>query len=146
MLFRILGVRWEAVGFYRKIKNVIDYTSFDATTSQDVYGNLPGSVDVKGAQLVLSAIISDELSGSASFSISESVNSVSGKQIDNIPTRLGKLLLDYHPQNSRFGFTASVNYVGPLNDTALGATQSIGNYAVIDLGGRVFMGDARHHR
>ena len=35
-------LKWEVIGFYRLIKNLIDFQSFDAATDQDVFGNVPG--------------------------------------------------------------------------------------------------------
>jgi len=47
-----------------------------------------------------------------------------------------------------FGFTAALNYVGEVHDTLGGGIgrQKYGNYVVVDLSGRVFFDQERHHR
>ncbi len=39
-------VNWEVIGFARNISNLIDYATFDSTTNQEVFGNVPGTVTV----------------------------------------------------------------------------------------------------
>jgi outer membrane cobalamin receptor len=57
----VVPLKWELIGFYRDIKNLIDFQSFDAATEQDVFGNVPGSVIVRGAEITLSAPITADV-------------------------------------------------------------------------------------
>jgi vitamin B12 transporter len=139
------NVHWEVVGFYRDVKNLIDFVDFDPITNQDVFGNVPGTVKVRGGEFILDAALNDDLSGSFSYTYSQSHDST-GQQINRVPEQLVKALVDYHPMNQFFGFSASVNYVGSVFDTPIGSRENYGNYWVVDLGARVFFDRDRHHR
>src|SRR5258708_30147399 len=56
------SMKWELIGFYRDIKNLIDFETFDANTDQDVFGNVQGTVGVSAGQLALERSLSDSLS------------------------------------------------------------------------------------
>jgi len=139
------NVHWEVVGFYRDVKNLIDLVDFDSSTNQDVFGNLPGTVRVRGGEFVLDAAWNDDLSGSFSYTYSESHDSA-GEHINRVPEQLVKALADYHPADQFFGLFASVSYVGSVFDTPIGVRENYGKYAVVDLGARVFFDRDRHHR
>ena len=140
------SVRWELVGFFRDITNLIDFATFDDVTEQDVFGNVPGTVRVRGGEFVLDTAISDEWSGNFSFTYNQARDS-SHLQIDRVPETLGKATVDYHPMNMPFGLTASLNYVGTTHTTVGGIGRvGYGGYAVFDFSGRVFLDTARHHR
>jgi len=89
--------RWELIGFVCRIDNQINLVDFDSTTGQEIFGNVPGHVDVHGGEFVLDAAFTDEISGSARFTLSRSENSITHLQINRVPQSLGKLVLDYHP-------------------------------------------------
>ena len=141
-------LRWEAIYFHRDVKDLIDLDTFDESTDQDVFGNLPGTVHVNGGEFVVNAAVNDDISLNGSFTFSSSKNSETNQQIDRVPEQLGQASLDYHPMNSMFGATMSLNYVGELHDTLGGGIgrQKYGNYVVLDLSGRVFFDQDRHHR
>src|SRR5215831_12993984 len=58
--------RWEAIGFYREIKNRIGLVDFDPVTNQDLFGNLPGRVNVSGGEFVVDAVITPDFSANGS--------------------------------------------------------------------------------
>jgi outer membrane cobalamin receptor len=143
------SLKWELIGFYRDIKNLIDFQSFDAGTGQDVFGNVPGSVITQGAEVTLDAVFSAALSSNFSATYSKARQSGSNEQFDKIPETQLKAGIDYHPSGVRYGATANVVYVGNLDGEPLGAGNGrygYGDYAVVDLGGRIFLDAARHQR
>jgi vitamin B12 transporter len=135
---------WEIVGFARDIKNMIGLVDFDTATNQDLFGNLPGAVRVRGGEFILDAAITPDLSASASYTHSDSHDS-SHQQIRRVPTDLAKATLDYHPMNW-FGLFASVNYFGDTFDTLGGIRAKYGDAAVVDIGARFFIGPDNRHR
>jgi len=144
----ILGAnmfRWEIVGFARDIKNQIGIQSFDSTTNQDVFGNTPGTVRVRGGEFILDATITSDISSTFSYTHSDAKDSTN-LQIRRVPRDLAKATLDYHPMGSPFGLFASVNYFGDTFETLGGIREKYGDVAVFDIGGRVFLDMERHHR
>jgi vitamin B12 transporter len=142
----IPGVQWEAIGFYRDVKDLIDLDTFDSTTNQDVFGNIRGTVRTRGFEFIVDAALGEDLSGQVSYTLSSVENSTTGLQINRVPRQLAKAVVDYHPAGQPFGLTASFNYVGDTFDTPGGMRTQYGDYAAIDLGGRVFLDQDRHHR
>jgi vitamin B12 transporter len=143
------AARWELIGFYRVIKNLIDYQSSDPRTNQDVFGNVPGNVTVRGLEVTLDAPIAAALSGNFSATYSHSRQSGSDLQFDQIPVTQVKLGLDYHPSDLPFGATLNVVYLGDIDAEPFGAGNGrygYGNYTVADLGGRIFIDRARRQR
>jgi vitamin B12 transporter len=141
-------LRLEGIFFYRDVKNLIDLDTFDDNTNQDVFGNIAGTVRVRGGEFVVNAAVTNDISLQGSFTFNEAKNSETDLQINRVPEQLGQATFDYHPMNSMFGFTASLNYVGKVHDTLGGGIgrQEYGNYVVVDLSGRVFLDQDRHHR
>jgi outer membrane cobalamin receptor len=142
-------LKWELIGFYRDINNLINYQSFDAATNQDVFGNVPGNVIVQGAEVTLSATITEDLSASFDTTYSHARQSGSDLQFDQVPVTQSKVNLDYHPSALPLGASITVVNLGDLDDEPLGAGNGrygYGNYTVLDLGGRVFLGSSRHQR
>jgi vitamin B12 transporter len=140
------SLRWEIIGFARDIKNLIDFDTFDPITNQDVFGNVAGTVKVRGAELVLDAALGDEFSGNFSYTFNDA-HDPSHQQIDRVPEQIGKATLDYHPLNMPFGLFATLNYVGTVHTTVGGIGRvEYGDYFVVDLSGRLFLDATRHHR
>jgi vitamin B12 transporter len=139
---------WEAIYFHRDVKNLIDLDTFDDNTNQDVFGNVAGTIRVRGGEFIVNAALSDDVSLQGSFSFNEAKNSETGLQINRVPEQVGQATFDYHPVSSMFGLTASLNYVGAVHDTLGGGVgrQKYGNYFVVDLSGRIFFDQERHHR
>ena len=140
------GLHWEVIGFFRDVKDLIDYDTFDPVTNQDVFGNVPGTVRVRGGELALDGALTDEVSASASYTYS-SAKQDGGLQVNRIPRSLAKATLDYHPMRLPLGLAASMNYVGAVYDSAAGQSHvNFGNYVVFNASARVFLDKARHHR
>jgi outer membrane receptor for ferrienterochelin and colicin len=137
------------IGFYRDIKNLIDFQSFDTDTNQDVFGNVPGSVITHGLEVTLDATITDSLSGTFSATYNKARQSGSDLQFDQIPATQLKAGLDYHPSNVPYGASVNLVHLGDLDDEPLGAGNGrygYGNYTVVDFNARFFFDSARHHR
>ena len=139
------GVQWEVVGFARNVEDQIGLVDFDTNTNQDIFGNLPGTVHVRGAEFILNAAFTPDVSGTFSYTYSQSRDS-DHLQIRRVPEQLAKFALDYHPASEPFGLFASVNYVGNTFDNLGGVRTKYGNYAVFDIGARIFLDMDRHHR
>jgi outer membrane cobalamin receptor len=145
----IVPLEWELIGFYRDIKNLIDFQSFDTDTNQDVFGNAPGNVITKGAEVTLSAHITADVSANFDATYNHARETGSDLQFDQVPVALFKAGLDYHPKAVPVGATVSVVHMGDIDDEPFGAGNGrfgYGNYTVVDLGARVFLDSARHQR
>jgi outer membrane cobalamin receptor len=143
------ALKWELIGFYRVIRNLIDYQSFDPQTNQDVFGNVPGDVTVRGLELTLDAPLTAALSGNFNATYSHSRQSGSDLQIAQIPVSQVKFALDYHPGDLPIGASLSVVHVGDVDAEPFGSGNGryeYGRYTVADLGGRIFIDRARHQR
>jgi len=142
------SVRWEAISFYRLIKNLIDFQSFDAVTDQDVFGNVSDNVAVHGEEITLDGAITSVLSGNLSGTYSHSRQTGSDVQFDDIPVTQVKAGLDFHP-STRYGASLTVVHLGEIDAEPLGAGNGrtgYGNYSVVNLSGRFYLDPARHHR
>ena len=140
------GLHWEAIGFFRNVKNLIDYESFDPVTNQDVFGNVPGTVRVRGGEIAVDGALTDAVSASASYTYS-SAKQDGGLQVSRIPRSLAKAAVDYHPTDLPFGLAATLNYVGSVYDNVAGQSHvNYGNYVVVNASARVFLDKDRHHR
>jgi outer membrane cobalamin receptor len=138
---------WEAIGFYRELKNLIDYASFDATTSQAVFGNVPGTVKTRGGEVTLNAAVASWLSANVNFTYADARNSSTDTQISRVPKNLLKAGLDYHSQVQPWGSTITLNHFGTTYRTGLwDGTESYGNATVVDASARYFIGPARRQR
>jgi outer membrane cobalamin receptor len=143
------ALKWELIGFYRIITNLIDFQSFDSETNQDVFGNDPDRVTVHGAEVTLEASITTALSANFNATYSHARQSGSDLQFDQVPVALVKAGADYHPSGMPFGASINVVHVGDIDDEPLGAGDGrygYGNYTVVDLGGRIFLGGSRRQR
>jgi outer membrane cobalamin receptor len=136
-------VNWEVTGFARNIKNLINYASFDAATGQSVFGNVAGTVRVRGYEASVNAELSDAISTKVSYTHNSS-HAEGAPQLIKIPTSLAKLFLDYHPPELPIGVTLSAIYMGDVFNTVSGKRVAYGNYGVFDLSGRYFFGKDRH--
>jgi outer membrane cobalamin receptor len=142
-------LKWEVIGFYRRIENLIDFQSFDPATNQDVFGNDPATVTVHGVEATFDAAFTSALSGTLNGTYSHARQTGSDLQFDQVPVTQVKAGLDYHPAGIPFGAGATAVHVGNLDDEPMGAGNGrygYGNYTVLDLGARFFLDSARHQR
>jgi outer membrane cobalamin receptor len=143
------SLKWEAIGFYRRIRNLIDYQSYDAATHQDVFGNVAGEVSVHGAEVTLELAATADLSANLNGTYSHSRETGSNLQFDQIPVSQIKAGMDYHPSTLPVGASLTAVRVGDVDDEPLGAGNGrfgYGNYTVVNLNARVFLDSARHQR
>ncbi len=143
------ALKWEATEFYRVIKNLIDYQSFDVATDQEVFGNVPGDVRVIGEELTLEARLSTALSATLDATYDHSRQSGVDYQFDQVPVTQVKAGLDYHPPGEWFGGGFTVVRVGDLDDEPFGPGDGrfgYGNYTDVDLNGRIFLDDRHRQR
>jgi outer membrane cobalamin receptor len=136
------AVRWEITGFARNVKNLIDYDTFDPVTQQDVFGNVSGTVKVRGAEVQVNADLTDALGGTISYTHNSSKLD-GGQQLDRVPKDLVKASLDWHPRNLPFGSTLDIRYTGDTSISIAGVEHSYGDYTVVDWSGRYFIDQAR---
>jgi vitamin B12 transporter len=134
----------ELTGFARDVNDLIDFETFDEVTQQDVFGNVAGTVRVRGGQVMADASVTDEISGTLAYSFN-SAKQDGGQQLDRIPKSLFKAGLDWHPANLPVGATLNVAYTGDLS-RSVGSFGEIGygNYTVVDLSGRWYLDAGRH--
>lgn len=136
------AVRWELTGFARSIKNLIDLDTFDNVTQQDVFGNVAGTVKVRGAEAQIDADLTRSWGATASVAVNSSKLD-NGQQLDRAPKQVFKGSLDFHPVDRPFGATMSFAYTGDTHVALGGVEQSYGKYTVVDLSGRWFIDPAR---
>jgi outer membrane cobalamin receptor len=137
---------WELVGFWRDVTDLIEFASFDATTQQAVFGQVPGTVRVRGAEADVRAEFPD-FSAALSYTYSHSVEA-GNQQIDAVPVQQAKATFDYHPPARPFGVTASAIFVGAEWQSGLGVgtgRAEYGRYPLVDLAARYFIDAQRHH-
>ena len=138
--------KWEVIGFYRNVKNLIDFASFDAGTDQAVFGNVAGTVGVRGAELSLDSRMSDVVSLFANYTYNHSIDPGTQVQVANIPQSLLKAGVDYHPVTQPWGGTLTVNRFGRTYQTGLwDGTEAFGEATIVNLSGRVFL-DAKQRQ
>jgi len=143
------SLNWELIGFYRDIKNLIDFASFDPNTNQDVFGNVPGTVITRGVEATLEGAITSSLSGNFSATYNKTRQTGSDLQFNQIPVTQMKLGFDYHPRAAPYGASVNIVHLGDVDDMPLGSDGGrfgYGNYTVVDLGARFFFDSRRHQR
>jgi outer membrane cobalamin receptor len=142
-----VSLQWELIGFYRDTRDLIDFATFDSTTDQDVFGNVPGKVTTRGEEAVLSAVLAEQVSMAINYTHARTTETGSSLQFDRVPKDQAKLTLDYHPKLLPVGGSLSVNHVGEVSDDVGGLGRfGYGNYTIVDLGARFFPDAARRHR
>ncbi len=135
-------LKWEAVGFYRDITDLISFDGYDPATGQSLAENIPGKVKVRGAELTLDATLTTDLSASASYTYNHA-RQTGDQQIAKVPVQQGKAMLDYHPTALPIGATVDLNYVGRVYQSVWDGFERFGNYLVVDLAARVYLDSGR---
>jgi outer membrane cobalamin receptor len=143
------SLKWEFIGFYRDIKNSIDYATFDPDANQDVFGNVAGTVITRGVEATLEGAITPSFSGNFSATYNRTRQSGSDVQFNQIPGTQVKLGFDYHPPGVPYGASVNIVHLGDVDDMPLGSDAGrfgYGNYTVVDLGARLFVDSRCHQR
>ena len=140
----------EAVGFYRQVNDLIVDVD-DGSGETTITANRPDTVRVRGASLVGSVAVTNSVSGSLGYTYSRSQrrNELAGgySALAGIPGNYVEGSIDIHPARLPFGVTFTLNSVGEMFDTVSGfGSVPVGDYAVADLSGRVFLDGRRRHR
>jgi outer membrane receptor protein involved in Fe transport len=133
------SIKWELIGFYRDIKNLIDFETFDPNTDQDVFGNVPGKVTTRGVEFTLDTAITAAFSSNFSATYNRTRQSGSDSQFKQIPVSQVKLGFDYHPAGAPYGASINIVHLGDVDDQPLGSDAGsfgYGNYTVVDIGAR----------
>jgi vitamin B12 transporter len=141
----VVGVnrlKWELIGFYRKIEDLISFDGFDPVTNQSLAENVAGEVSVHGAELALEGQLTNQLSGNLSFMV-DRARQAGDLQIARVPEQQAKLSLDFHPGGA-WGAGLALNYVGKVFQSVWDGREQFGNYVVADVTGRVYLDSARH--
>jgi vitamin B12 transporter len=140
---------WEVTAFARDIDDLISCDGTDEATDQCVFINVEGTVKVRGAAVDFTGSFSPDVSASLSYAHNRA-RADGGPQLSRIPEDVTKASLDFHPASSPFGATIAVNYVGNVsanisNFPVSGESTVVGygNYAVVDIAGRYFLGRDR---
>ena len=134
-------INWELIGFARNVKNLIAADAFD------VYQNIGGTVETRGFEVVLNGDINESFSAQASYTYASVETKDTNVQIPDTPKTLAKLGVDFHPMTMPFGLGVNVSHVGNIyRNVGSFGRQNYGNYAVVDVAGRVFLDEDRRHR
>lgn len=139
-----VALHWELIGFGRNVHNLIDFATFDPVTQQGVFGNVPRTVRVRGAEVVLDAQIAPALTVSVNYTYNHAHDDA-GQQIDQVPRDLFKAGLDYHPASQPFGMTLTLVHTGQNFITVAGNRLQYGDFTVVDLSGRYFLDPDHRH-
>ncbi|MEI9892226.1 MAG: TonB-dependent receptor [Caulobacteraceae bacterium] len=136
------AAHWAVTGFARDVTDLIDLDTFDEDTGQDVFGNVPGTVRVRGGQVEGDAALTDDVRINANYTHSDTTMD-GGRQLDRIPKDLFKAGLDWHPASLPVGASLSAAYTGAATRSVGGTSIGYGNYTVVDGSFRVFVDAAR---
>jgi len=139
----------EAIGFYRRVTDLIVDVD-DGSGETTITMNQPDVVKVQGISLVGSAAVTSAVSGSIGYTYNRTQkNELSGgyTALPGLPSNVVDGSIDVHPATLPFGATLTVNSVGKIVETVAGfGPVPSGDYAVVDLAGRVFLDRRRQHR
>lgn len=140
------GLSWEAIGFFRRVTDLIAASGFDPATNQSLFENLPGTVRVRGGTLAFDVQIAPDWSGSANTTVAIAEQD-DGLQIDKVPRQQVKAWLDWHPTALPLGATVIANYVGNVYQSFGAADREhVEGRAIFDVAARVFLDEERRHK
>jgi len=138
---------WQLTGFARKIDDLI-VDVYDLPTFPDgIYVNVDRTVKTRGLELSGTARLTDAVSARASYAYTRTRAEGAGRQFDRIPETQAKGTIAYDPADRPFGASASVLWIGDVQQTVNGFGRvNYGDYVVVDLATHVFIDKARRHR
>ncbi len=136
--------RWEVVGFYRTISDLIDYEEI----APDTYSTFNSNAEVrfKGFEVIGSAALGMGVMASGSFTYTQARAAGSNTQLQRIPETHAQASLDWAPMDRPYGFAITVSYTGEAHYTQNSTDVQYGKYAVVDLSGRYYLDADRKHR
>ncbi|MDZ4762071.1 MAG: TonB-dependent receptor [Alphaproteobacteria bacterium] len=145
---------WELTGFSRKLDDLIQIVTVpdprtpNPTDVYDTFDNAGTQVEVIGAELVMTAQLSDAVRGTFDWTHTEAEFEGSGLQVQDIPQDTAKFIVDWDPADRQFGAGLAVNYVGKIYDMVGGGVGRIehGDYVVADLNARWYLDGDRKQR
>jgi vitamin B12 transporter len=112
-----------------------------------VFGNVPGTVTVRGVEIALESSQSDSWSATLDYTYNHSIDPSTQQQVANVPTNLVKAGFDYHPAGQPWGANLTLNHFGKTIATGLwDGSEAYGNDTIVNLAGRVFLDSQRHQR
>ncbi|RSV38659.1 TonB-dependent receptor [Sphingomonas sp. ABOLE] len=138
---------WQGTVFARRIDHLIDIDTANPAYPDGIYRNSDSRVNVRGAELVLGAVIADAWHLDASYTYARARNAGSSLQRDRTPEQLARGTVAWRPRTLPIGANASVNWVGDAYTSASGfGRRNYGKYAIVDAGVHLFPDAARRHR
>ncbi|MFC4308606.1 TonB-dependent receptor domain-containing protein [Steroidobacter flavus] len=141
------AMAWQLTGFARNVDNLIDVGDGTDQFPNGRYQNLPGEVQVRGAEASISAPLGRVFRTSLSYTYSQSRPEGSDLQIARLPESYAKGSLQFTPARLPLDASATVNWVGNVYQSVSGfGRRNYGNYFVLNLAGRYYVDDARRHR
>lgn len=141
------AIAWQLTGFARDIDNLIDVGDATEEFPNGRYQNLPGEVQVRGAEASVTAPLGRAFRTSLSYTYSQSRPEGSDLQIARLPESYAKGSLQFTPVQLPLDASATVNWVGNVYQS-VGAfgRRNYGNYFTLNLAARYFVDAARRHR
>lgn len=141
------ALAWKVTGFARDIDNLIDVGYDEPAYPNGRYENVAGTVEVRGAEAALTAPLGNSFSVNTSYTYAQSRDEGSDLQRARTPLNFAKTTLRFAPPQSRVEASASLNWVGDVYQS-VGAfgRRNFGNYTAVNLAGRIYLDQARHHR
>lgn len=138
---------WQATVFARRIDHLIAIDPDNPAYPDGIYANSRSRVHVRGAELVLGAVLADAWHLDASYTLARARNAGSSLQRDRTPEQLARGTIAWRPRALPVRATASVNWVGDAYATASGfGRRNYGNYALVDAGLQLLPDAAARHR
>jgi len=138
---------WQLTGFARDIDRLIDVSYDDPAHPGGIYENVPGKVEVRGAEATFGASITAVLRASASYTYAQSRDAGSNLQRPGTPESYAKAQLTWSPVAARYELSAALNWVGDVyKSVGTFGRVDYGNYSVVDVAGQLFVGADRRNR
>jgi len=141
------AIAWQLTGFARDIDNLIDVGDGTDELPNGRYQNLPGEVQVRGAEASVTAPVGPAFRASLSYTYSRSRPADSDLQIARLPESYAKGSLQFTPARVPLDASATLNWVGNVYQSVTSfGRQNYGNYFTLNLAARYFVDAARRHR
>jgi vitamin B12 transporter len=141
----------EAIGFYRKVKDLIVDVDDGTDTGNTITANTSDAIRVYGASLVGSASLTSAVSATLgyTYTTSEQGNQLAGgySSLPGLPANRVNSSIDVHPGGTPMGATVAITWVGEIFDNASGfGSVPSGKYTIVDLAGRYYLDSRRRQR